>query len=142
MRLSANRSLRRTHALTCANCGAATRITGYLETEDGPYAPYFAELHRDQGRPEVWIDVILGTWGREGAVSMDHVTFACRVGDVEDQTRPGATLVRAIGNDHPMQGVCLSREQALTHPWLPAFWEAVDFILAADDQVKGHLARG
>jgi len=141
MRLKTNTTLRRTETITCASCGRATRISGFLENQDGPYAPYFAELHRDRGRPEVWIDVILGTWGLEGAAPTDHVTFACRVGEVEDQRRPAATLVQAIGKDHPMQGDCLSREQALTHAWLPAFWEAVDFILTADDQVQHHLAR-
>ena len=128
--------------MTCPNCGSITRIIEYLESDGKTFGVYFAELHKHGGRPEVFIDVILGTWGMPDQTPNDHVTFACRVGDVEGQESPGATLVQPRGENHPILGVPLSRDDALAHPLLGTFWAVVDFILVNDDKVRLHLYRG
>ena len=88
---------------------------------------------------DVWIDVILGTWGA-GAAD-DHVTSGCRVGPVEGSPEPGATLVDACLNApaSEVHGVVLSREDGLGHPRLPEFWTVVDFVLDNDPTVHAHL---
>lgn len=104
------------------------------------FAVYFANCyhHSDQPR-DTWIDVILGTWGRNS--NADHVTFGCRVGPVDNSTQPAASLVSACadGSASPLHGVVLTREKGLVHPYLPDFWAVVDLVLAMDPTVRGHL---
>jgi hypothetical protein len=85
------------------------------------------------------MDCILGAW-IEDDVS-DHVTFGCRVGAVADQVEPAASLVQAAVpfSDGPLWGRKLSRDEALAHPWLPEFWEVVDFVLLTDPDVRRHV---
>ncbi|AXH89032.1 hypothetical protein AB0N38_32670 [Micromonospora aurantiaca] len=88
---------------------------------------------------EVWIDAILGSWGRDDFD--DHVTFGCRVGPVAGSPGPAATLVNGgeVAGDSPIFGRKLSREEGLTHPRLAEFWQMVDLILERDALVRRHL---
>jgi hypothetical protein len=125
----------------CQCCNAPVeRAWNFIARGDEAHAVYFANCYRHTGQPhDAWIDVILGTWG-EGDAG-DHVTFGCRVGPVADSPEPAATLVQACmdGSAGKLHGLVLSREDGLTHPRLPEFWEVVDFVLANDPTVKPHL---
>lgn len=125
----------------CGCCDTPVqRVWNAVHRDGAARAVYFANCyhHRDQPH-EVWIDVILGTWGTGSAA--DHVTFGCRVGPVEGGPAPAATLVQACldGSAGEPHGLVLSREDGLAHPWLPEFWGVVDFVLAEDPTVNAHL---
>ncbi len=128
---------------TCQCCNAAVqRVWNWVSHDGAPHAVYFANCYHHAGQPhEAWIDVILGTWGNDSVA--DHVTFGCRVGPAGNSPEPAATLVQACldGSGERIHGTVLSCEQALSHPWLPAFWEIVDFVLANDPTVSAHLYR-
>jgi hypothetical protein len=66
---------------------------------------------------------------------------AIRVGPVEGDPNPAATLVQACqdGSGSEIHGVLLSREDGLAHPRLSEFWGVVDFVLANDPTVHVHL---
>ena len=85
------------------------------------------------------MDVILGSFGTDD--SFDHVTFGCRVGHIDDQAEPGATLVSAAVpyTDSAIFGTKLSREDALVHERLDEFWSVVDWVLTEDADVRTHV---
>lgn len=125
----------------CQCCSTPIVRTWNTVHRDGEmFAVYFANCyhHTDQPR-DTWIDVILGTWGRNS--NAHHVTFGCRVGPVDNSTQPAATLVTACadGSAGPLHGVVLTREKGLTHLRLRDFWAVVDLVLAEDLTVRGHL---
>jgi hypothetical protein len=141
MALTMDEADRQVAEYTCPCCDTPIQRTwNYVYRDGHAYAVYFANCyrHKDQAH-ETWIDAILGSWG-DDAVN-DHVTFGCRVGEVENGPDPAATLVQACldGSGGELHGTILSREDGLTHPWLPEFWLLVDFILANDPVVNGHL---
>lgn len=123
----------------CPDCRRSyLNIKGFILKDNDAHAIFFAALHSHDA-PEAWIDVILGTFGDDDP--SDHVTFGCRVGAIDGQLEPAATLVPAAkpyGNA-PIWGVKLDREAALLHPRLPEFWEVVDFVLTKDDDVHSHI---
>jgi hypothetical protein len=125
----------------CPCCHAAVQKTwNFIERDGLAHAVYFACCYHHVDKPQdAWIDVILGTWGTNSAE--DHVTFGCRVGPVVDSPRPAATLVQACsdGVRSEVNGRILSREEGLVHPWLPMFWDVVDFVLENDPTVWHHL---
>lgn len=119
----------------CECCRAPrTVVTGFVHVAAGDtLAAYIASLYpagpaHDE---EVWIDVILGTWGTEDA--SDHVTLGahCKVGQ-------GCMLVEAAQaalEDEPIYGRRLTRMEGLTYPRVDEFWAVVDAILTADPTV-------
>ncbi|HAP75721.1 MAG TPA: hypothetical protein DCR14_06525 [Acidimicrobiaceae bacterium] len=123
----------------CAACGRGYVLAkGFIYADGDPHAVYFVALH-NHGVPEAWIDVILGTFGTDDF--SDHVTFGCRVGPVEGQSEPAATAVHAAVpyGASPLFGQKLSRDEALAHPALSAFWTVVDFVLVEDPDVHRHV---
>ena len=141
MTLTTDPAARQVARHECGCCAAPVERTwNLLDRDGGTHAAYFANCYHHTDQPhEVWIDVILGTWGTDDPG--DHVTFGCRVGPVADSPQPAATLVPACldGSAGPIHGAVLSREDALSHPRLPEFWAAVDFVLANDPTVNAHL---
>jgi hypothetical protein len=124
---------------SCDACGRGyTLVKSFLFDDDEPHAVLFAALH-DHGEAEAWIDVILGTFGTEDFT--DHVTFGCRVGPVDGQEEPAATLVNAARpyGDSPLFGRKLARDEAIAHTLLPGFWRVVDFVLVSDPDVHFHV---
>ena len=124
---------------SCDGCGRGYVLAkGFIYADGEPHAAYFAALH-DHGVAEAWIDVIVGTFG-SGDFS-DHVTFGCRVGAVEGQKEPAATVVPAAApyGTSPLFGRKLSRDEALAHTWVQAFWAVVDFVLVEDPVVRRHV---
>jgi hypothetical protein len=120
----------------CADCPATYRLVhGQLTWFGAPHAVFYAGCHNHDGTPDVLIDVILG-WAKE----QDPVTFGCRVGPVEGEEGPVATLVAAARSygDDPEWGRKLTREEALADPRLQDFWDAVDYILIQDPTVRPH----
>jgi len=124
----------------CPECGRNYRLIKALIRRDGDaYAIAFIALHRHSGAPEAWIDVILGTFGMSSVD--DHVTFGCRVGPIDAQKEPTASLVAAAvpyGSDL-IWGQKLSREQALGHPRLAEYWAVVDYLLLNDSEIHSHV---
>ncbi len=139
--LSMDIAQRQERDYSCDCCDAQIqRVWNFVHSDGATFAVYFANCyhHRDQPH-ETWIDVILGSWGGEDM--SDHVTFGCRVGPTAGSLLPGATLVQACrdGGTSSIHGAVLSREQALTHPWLPRLWEVVDFVIVQDPTIRNHL---
>ena len=104
-----------------------------------PHRALSPRARHDHGSPEAWVDVILGTFDAQDFT--DHVSFGCRVGPVAGQAETAASLVAAATpyGPSPMFGQKLSRDSALVHPWLPAFWNIVDFLLIEDPDVHRHV---
>jgi hypothetical protein len=125
----------------CQCCDAPIeRVWSVVMRGDEAHAVYYANCYHHTDKPhDVWIDVILGTWG--AGDFGDRVTFGCRVGPVVDSPQPAATLVQACmdGSAGEIHGLVLSREDGLAHPRLPEFWEVVDLVLANDPTVNPHL---
>jgi hypothetical protein len=123
----------------CPSCGSSfRRVTGFVYDNGNAYAVYYASCYHHDGH-EVWIDAIFSdTWEED---IDDHVSFGCRVGPVEGQTEPAASLVEAglAYSGSTMFGQRLTREQALDHPRLTSFWQLVDHILTQDQVVAEHV---
>ncbi len=124
----------------CAECGSHyLLVKSFVVRDEDAIAITFAALHTHDSVHEAWIDAILGTFVDDR--TDDHVTFGCRVGPVEGQIDPAATLVTAATpySDNPLWGTKLSREAALSHARLPEFWEVVDHVLVEDPTVHHHV---
>ena len=124
---------------SCGSCGHGyTLIKSFILDNGDAHAVLFAALH-DHGEREAWIDVIMGTFGTEDFA--DHITFGCRVGPVQGQAEPAATLVAAVApfGDSPIFGRKLYRDEALVHPWISCFWRVVDFVLVSDPDIHFHV---
>jgi hypothetical protein len=131
---------RQTGEHDCPHCGVPVqRANGFVSRDGVVVAAFFASCYHHDDH-DIWIDVILGTWGSDD--HSDHVTFGCRVGPVEGQSEPASTLVAAaaVMGDDPVFGHKLSREEALRHPRLDEFWELADHLLVADELVAPHFA--
>lgn len=124
---------------TCDHCGQPmTRVAGFIREDSDAHAIYFATCFHHGGH-EVWIDAVFSPTWAEGAD--DHFTFGCRVGAVEGQTEPAATLVTAAAafDDSPTFGHKLTRDEALSHPRVGEFWALVDHVLTTDVVVSTHM---
>lgn len=134
------------NAGTCACCETPfERVTGFINGAEGAYAIYYASCYHHQGMHEAYIDVILEShWDQDDLVnrpSPDRVTFGCRVGPIEGHPGIACSLVTgaAVAPDSPLYGHKLEPDQAREHPWLAAYWETVDHILAHDETVASHF---
>jgi hypothetical protein len=124
----------------CSDCGRTYRLIRAFILRDGDaYAAAFIALHEHGHINEAWIDVILGTWGDD--TINDHVTFGSRVGPVEGQSEPAASLVDGAipYENRPIWGLKLTREQALGHSRLPEYWDVVDYLLLKDAEIHAHV---
>jgi hypothetical protein len=127
----------------CGRCGTEYRLVKAFVVKDRTaHAVVCSALHHNDGQREGWMDAILGAFG--GGASADHVTFGCRVGPIEGQVEPAASVVQAAVpySDSSIWGRKLDRTEALSHPWLPDFWEIVDFVLVNDEVVHDHVYGG
>ncbi|UOQ88581.1 hypothetical protein MUN74_15095 [Agromyces endophyticus] len=124
---------------TCDHCGQPmTRVTGFVYQDGDAHAIYIASCYHHDGH-EVWIDGVFSpTWADDAD---DHFTFGCRVGPVEGQAEPGASLVAAAApfSDSATFGHKLTRDEALAHPRLGDFWALVDHLLTNDAVVSAHM---
>jgi hypothetical protein len=121
---------RKVNEFDCPDCGVPIqRVTGFVLRDDKAYAVYYASCYHHGGH-EAWFDVIFSPTWAEGVD--DHETFGCRVGPIEGQAEPGASLTTGGGafRDSQIFGRKLSRDEALTNPRLAEFWEVVDYILS------------
>jgi hypothetical protein len=126
----------------CAECGRSYRlIKTFILLDSHAYAIAYTALHRHSTIHEAWIDVILGHFGEN--TSDDHITFGCRVGPIEGQNEPAASLVTAAipYGASSIWGQKLTREQAIQHPRLKEFWEVVDHLLLSDPEIHAHVYR-
>lgn len=124
---------------TCPDCDEPfQRVTGFVHDDGDAYAVYFASCYHHGGH-EAWIDVIFSKTWEDGAD--DHETFGCRVGPVEGQSDPAASLVTGgvPFRDSPVFGKKLTREEALGHDRLSDFWTVVDHVLTNDRVVRDHV---
>lgn len=130
---------------SCDCCGAvSTRLSVFVADDERSRAAalaYCSPPHGDQPS-EIWIDVVLGTWGSGDA--SDHVTFGCRYGPIEGQQTDACTVTdaaRFANEGGTILGHRLTREEALSHPWLAEFWGVVDLVLTQVPQIGEHRAR-
>jgi len=133
---------RRVELYRCEQCGHDyALVKGFVHRDGDAHAIFFAACHEHGGRREVWLDVILGTFGRDGE-ARDVVTFGAHIGAVDGSSdEPPAILVSGAMAyaDAPLWGHKLSREEALQHVWLFDYWLVVDFVLAEDPTVATHV---
>ncbi|WP_052442896.1 hypothetical protein [Streptacidiphilus neutrinimicus] len=132
---------RQVRAFECGCCRTqADRTWAYLDRDGEPCAVFFASCYHHQGSPEIYFDVILGTWGTDD--QSDHVTFGARYGAVQGQREPACSLVTggAVAPDSAIYGTKLDREGALAHPRLAEFWQIVDFLIEHDPVVSDFIA--
>ncbi|MHA6762386.1 hypothetical protein [Streptacidiphilus sp. PAMC 29251] len=131
---------RQIRTFICDCCGTdADRTWAYLDHEGEPFAVFFASCYHHQSGPEIYFDVILGTWGTND--HSDHVTFGARYGAVEGQREPACSLVSgaAVAPDSAIYGIKLDRTAALAHPRLADFWQVVDFLVEYDPVVSRFI---
>lgn len=122
----------------CSDCGDMHEsVSGFVLREMSAHAVFFADWYPHSY--EAWIDVILGPW--EEPDHPNRVTFGCRIGPVEGQSAPAASLVEggAIRPDHPMFGLKLDRSAALNHPLLSEFWSIVDWLIINDKTLHENI---
>ncbi|WP_208739467.1 hypothetical protein [Arthrobacter agilis] len=125
---------------TCSMCGATSVVIHHFILKDhNAFAIGETELHQHGGNPEAWINIVFGSFNDDEYE--DHVTFGCRVGLF---TEDGELASSLIDSNHtspstPVWGLRLTREQALSHDLLPAFWEVVDWLVLEDPQTHQHL---
>lgn len=116
------------------------RSVGYVNRDGGAHAAYwlFWYPHAD----EAWLDATLGTW-EDGFPR--QATFGCRIGAVQGTAGPACSLVQAgsmlLADPPSLMGTLLGPDDAREHPWLPAFWELVDWLIVADPLARKHLHR-
>ncbi len=121
------------------------RVTGFVNSEAGAFAIYYASCYHHHGMHEAYIDVIIdNAWDPDDPVSHpgpDRVTFGCRVGPVGDPPNIACSLVDAasVAPDTPLYGRKLDPDQARQHPWVSQYWETIDHILEHDATVRTHL---
>ncbi|GLZ32003.1 hypothetical protein Lesp02_41910 [Lentzea sp. NBRC 105346] len=141
MPLSMDLSERQSRLYDCACCGRPfERVWACVERDDRLVGVYYANNYHHRGKgPETYIDVILGTWGKDTVA--DHVTFGCRVGPVGGSSEPDANYWQPCldGSATAMHGHLLSVEEAKKHPWLAEFWNVIELVLAKDPAVNWHL---
>jgi hypothetical protein len=102
-------------AKECRQCGRPySLVRSFVLREGSAYAVVLAACHRHGDGNEVWIDVILGSFG--GDDSSDHVMFGCRVGRMQGQSEPAATAVNAATpySSQPVWGRKLTRARRWT----------------------------
>jgi hypothetical protein len=125
---------------TCSMCGSKfLLIYHFILKADNAYASAKSELHRHGGKPEAWINAVFGSFIDDEYE--DHVTFGCRVGLFTENQEPASSLIDAAHTsaNRPVWGLRLTREQALDHDLLQAFWEVVDWLVLEDPQIHSHL---
>jgi hypothetical protein len=124
----------------CKECGRdSVLVKGFVYRDGDAHAVYFAACHEHGGRREVWLDVILGSFGRGNG---DQVTFGAHIGAVDAANdEPAAILVSGAMayRDAPLWGHKLSRDEAMQHVWLFDYWHVVDFVLNEDPTVALHV---
>lgn len=123
---------------TCESCGKHfLLVTSFIASDGAAHAVAKTALHDHDGQ-EAWIDLVFGSWHESAD---DHVTFGCRVGPVVGSPDPAATAVDAAQpyGESPFWGQKLSRAEALGHPRLDEFWQAVDFLLFGEPTINHHV---
>lgn len=125
----------------CPDCGGRRQmVTGQVFIDETSSAAFLAFLYDHEGGREVYLDLVIGTWGDNGDPST-RLTFSTRTGPTEGGVI-GSTLLdgRANSPDYDIFGRKVSREEGLTHPLLPTVWLCNDTVLAQVPAVAQHLA--
>jgi hypothetical protein len=126
----------------CDDCGHDYRsITDFLTLDGDAYAILRAQLHRHDDGAVTYLHATFGTlWVDD---STDRVSFACRIGPVDGYDGYEAGLIDAAsaeGDEPSVFGDRLTRERALEHALLPAFWDLVDWAAAHEPEVAENVA--
>lgn len=122
----------------CQDCGNEHEsVTGFVLKDGSAHAVYYADWYPHN--QEAYVDVVLGTW--EEPDYPNQVTFGCRLGPVEGQDGPAASLVPggARRSDHKLFGVKLDRQAALEHQMLPEFWDVIDWLVVNDPTLHENV---
>ena len=122
----------------CPDCGNEHEsVTGFVLKDGSAHAVYYADWHPHA--KEAYVDVVLGSW--EEPDYPGQVTFGCRLGHVDEQSPPAASLVTGGANrsDDALFGTKLDREAALAHPMLSEFWEVIDWLVVNDPTLHENV---
>lgn len=125
----------------CPDCGGRRQlVTGQVSIDETISAAFLAFLYDHEGIREVYLDLIIGTWGDNGDPST-RLTFSTRTGPTEGGII-GSTLLDGRDNspDYAIFGSKVSREEGMTHPLLPTVWLCNDTVLEQVPAVAQHLA--
>jgi hypothetical protein len=126
----------------CPDCGGSfPHVTGFVERAGKAHAVYFTSCH-DHDHRTAWIDVVLGTWGVDPPVR-DHTMFSCglRSDGAMVVDAPVALDPGALHGAHadPTLGRPMTRQEALAHDRITAFWAVVDAIAVQDPAVAAQV---
>jgi hypothetical protein len=117
----------------CPNCKSKyVYMQRFILDKNTAFAVIFIEAHRHNNEPELYLTGILGTWDDPNS-SDDHITFACRYGNVEGQEDYACSLVDVPDTfNSPLSGKKLSRNEGLKHERINEFWHVVDYLIEYD----------
>jgi hypothetical protein len=141
--LSMNPAEREVSHHRCDCCQAPVEQVRNRVRRDGTViALFFADCfhHRPGVRPEVVVDVVLGT--RDRLDHPDHVTFAARFREVDQSSlHPAFQLVPPVHgrSGAPVDGRVPQPDEAGVHPRFPEFLEVVEFVVLHDTAITLHL---
>ena len=124
----------------CAQCGGiTTSLTRFVYQDDDAYAVYYARYCDSHPHRDVDAVVSLGSWGVEG-VPADRVAFALRLWGSKDNYN----VQVYDGEESPwahaeLIGRKLSRDEALSHPWISDVFHISDHMVADDEPLQRFL---
>lgn len=134
----------------CGHCGSEhLQIRGFVNDEHGEFAAYHAYLYDHDDHDDVheaYVDVVMDDdWEKSDPLDPGpgRTTFGCRIGLSEGPPAPACSLLQAamFHEGEPFFGDRLDRDRALTHPWLPLFWETIEHLLRHEPDLNAHLYR-
>lgn len=126
----------------CDCCGKKTvSLTRFVYKDGDAFAIYYAAFA--EGHPERYVQttMCLGDWD-ETADPESRVTFTFDICGTDDGFEVGVVDgERSLWFGHSsLFGPFLSREEALSHPWIDIVFQISDAICDADEPIRAFLA--
>lgn len=124
----------------CECCNKeTTSLTRFVYKEEEAFAVYYAAFSENHFEDGVIGIVSLGDWG-DDEVSPNRVGFAFTLW--QDENNHNVRIIDA--NESPWRnaeiiGKKLTREEALSHPWIEDVFHITDHMVIDDDEIKRFL---
>jgi hypothetical protein len=125
---------------TCECCGGtSTTLTRFVYRDEVAFAVYYAAFSDNHADRAVSVVVSLGEWG-EGSAPEARRAFSMRIWSGDTNYEVMVTdVAECPWRDAKVIGPILSREQALSHPWIKNAFHVTDHIVVQDQLVKEYL---
>ncbi|MFL6375575.1 MAG: hypothetical protein ACJ73D_12980 [Pyrinomonadaceae bacterium] len=124
----------------CDCCGAViTRLTRFVTKDSDAYAIYYAYLSEAHGSKKMIGMVSFGEWWIDD-VPKSRVAFAFELWADANQYNVG--IIDASESpwaDSKLTGRKLTRDEALTHPWLDQFFHLTDHMTVDDPAIRAFF---